>query len=117
MKWKGALVGALLGLLLFRGRWPGVALGLLVGALVDAGVFRSRAAAPPPPPADDPYATLEVAPSATDAQVESAYRRLIAQFHPDRVAGAAAEIQALAETRARAINAAYEKIQKIRKGR
>jgi DnaJ-domain-containing protein 1 len=121
MRWKGAIIGALLGLLLFRGRWPGALIGGLLGALVDAGAFRTatETSAAPPPQAlpDDPYRTLELAPTATDDEVEAAYRRLIAQYHPDRVAGAAGEIRDLAETRARAINAAYEKIQKIRRGR
>jgi DnaJ-domain-containing protein 1 len=119
MTWSGKLVGLVLGFLLFRGRWPGALLGLLIGALWDAGAFRRAAeTAPPPPPpaADDPYRTLELAPTATDAEIEAAYRRLIAQYHPDRVAGAGPELRELAETRARAINVAYERLQKIRKG-
>jgi len=117
MSWTGKAVGALLGLL--TRRWQFVMLGLLVGHLFDLGLFRRAPTPPtaPPAPEDDPYRTLEVAPTASDADIEAAYRRLIAQYHPDRVAGAAPEILALAETRARAINQAYERIQKIRRGR
>ena len=112
MTWTGKAVGALLGLL--TKRWQFVLLGLFFGHLYDLGMFKSRPAAPPPPD-DDPYRILEVDPRASDADIEAAYRRLIAQYHPDRVANAAPEIVALAETRARAINQAWERIQKMRR--
>ena len=112
----GKVLGGLLGLL--TRRWQLVLLGIFLGHLFDIGWFRRTASAeaPPAPVADDPYRILEVDPAASDAAIESAYRRLIAQYHPDRVAGAAPEILALAETRARAINQAYERIQKMRRG-
>jgi DnaJ-domain-containing protein 1 len=113
MRWTGAVIGAVVGLFLFRGRLAGVLIGGLLGWLVEWGIRSNRAAPPaPPPPAtsDDPYAILEIAPTASDTEVESAYRRLIAQYHPDKVAGAAAELRDLAETRARAINTAYDRI-------
>jgi DnaJ-domain-containing protein 1 len=116
MNWKGKAIGALLGLLLRR--WQFIVLGVAIGHLFDLGVVRRGPVPPPAPPAaadDDPYRVLEVAPTATDADIEAAYRRLIAQYHPDRVAGAAPEILALAETRARAINTAFDRIQKIRR--
>ena len=50
----------------------------------------------------------------SDDDIEAAYRRQIAQYHPDKVAGAAKEIRELAEKRAADINAAYDQIQKIR---
>jgi DnaJ-class molecular chaperone len=117
MRWKGLLIGALLGLVVFRFRPHGLVLGAALGALFDYLASRKAVEppAPPVPAADDPYRTLEVAPTATDEEIEAAYRRLIAQYHPDRIAGAADEIRTLAETRARAINAAYEQLQKIRK--
>jgi DnaJ-domain-containing protein 1 len=116
MSWTGKAVGALLGLL--TRRWQFVVMGLVIGHLFDLGLFGSRSVAPPPPPPadDDPYRILDVDPAVADADIEAAYRRLIAQYHPDRVANAAPEIVALAETRARAINQAYERIQKIRRG-
>ena len=117
MSWKGKAIGALLGIL--TRRWQFVLLGLAIGHLFDLGLFRRAPAAPPPPPVpdDDPYRVLEVDPAASDADIEAAYRRLIAQYHPDRVSGAGPELQELAEKRARDINTAYERIQKIRKGR
>jgi DnaJ-domain-containing protein 1 len=113
MSWKGKAIGALVGLLLRR--WQFIVLGVVVGHLFDLGLFRQGATSPPPAPDDDPYRALEVDPAASDADIEAAYRRLIAQYHPDRVANAAPEIVALAEARARDINRAYERIQKIRR--
>jgi DnaJ-domain-containing protein 1 len=116
MSWTGKAVGALLGLL--TRRWQFVLLGVAIGHLFDLGLFRrgpAPTAAPPAAADDDPYRVLEVAPTASDADIEAAYRRLIAQYHPDRVAGAAPEILALAESRAQAINTAYGRIQKIRR--
>ena len=49
------------------------------------------------------------------AEVEAAYRRLISQYHPDKVAGAAPELREQAEKRARQINAAYDRIKTLRK--
>jgi DnaJ-domain-containing protein 1 len=96
MSWTGKAVGALLGLL--TRRWQFVLLGVAIGHLFDLGLFRRGPT-----------------PTASDADIEAAYRRLIAQYHPDRVAGAAPEILALAESRAQAINTAYGRIQKIRR--
>lgn len=45
---------------------------------------------------------------AGEEQVTSAYRRAIAQHHPDRVATMAPEIQELARRRTTEINAAYD---------
>jgi DnaJ-domain-containing protein 1 len=115
MNWTGKAAGVLLGLL--SRRWQLALLGLVIGHLFDLGVFGARKpAAAAPTPESDPYRELGVEPSATDAQIEAAYRRLIAQYHPDRVAGAGPELRELAETRARSINTAYERIQKIRRG-
>ena len=116
MNWKGKAIGALLGLL--TRRWQFVVLGVVIGHLFDLGLFRRKPGPPPAPPVpdDDPYRVLEVAPTASDAEIEAAYRRLIAQYHPDRVANAAPEIVALAQTRAQQINQAYERLQKIRRG-
>ena len=69
------------------------------------------------PKADKDYATLGLTRDASDEEVERAYRRLMSQYHPDKVAGAAEEIRQIAEQRARAINTAYEAIQRQRKPR
>jgi DnaJ-domain-containing protein 1 len=114
MKMIGKVVGAVAGFALTRNP-----LGLIVGGLVghafDAGwlAFPSGAGNDAPP-VDEAWATLGLTPDATDAQIDQAYRKLMGKFHPDRVAGAADEIRDLAEQRARAINAAYDRIRKLR---
>ena len=121
MNWKGKAVGFLLGLLLGRGRWPLVALGLLLGHLYDMGVltgrYRGKPERPPPPVApgpEDPYAVLGIPPGASDEELEQAYRKRMSEYHPDRVASAAKEIRDMADRRAREINQAYDRIKRER---
>jgi curved DNA-binding protein CbpA len=66
---------------------------------------------------DGPYRVLGLDPAATDAEVEQAYRRLIAQYHPDRLVGVAEDLRRQAEDKAGEINAAYERIRKQRRTR
>ena len=117
MQWRGKLIGFLLGLLTRRPMF--IVVGLVLGHLYDAGMFSGQAgrARPPPPPAapsTDPYATLGVSSLASDDDVEAAYRRLMSEFHPDRVASAGAEIRELAERRSRDANAAWDEIKRQR---
>ena len=119
MKWKGKVIGLLLGLLaarFLRLLWAPV-IGLVIGHLFDAGVLGGKpAAARPdaPPPALDPYAALGIAANASDDELEQAYRRLMSEYHPDRVASAAPEIREIADRRAREINQAYDQIKRQR---
>jgi DnaJ-domain-containing protein 1 len=113
MSWTGKIVGLLLGLLTRRPLL--ILIGLMLGHLYDMGVFKPGAPpSPPPAPSTDPYARLGVTSSASDDEVEQAYRRRISEFHPDRVANAAQEIRDLAGQRAREINGAYEEIKRQR---
>ena len=122
MNWRGKIIGFVLGLLTRR---PALAiLGLVLGHLYDIGMFSRRGGAagggdeakPPPTPAldSDPYAILGVSRAASMDTIESAYRRLMSEHHPDRVATAAPEIRALAEIKARALNQAYDEIKRQR---
>ena len=56
----------------------------------------------------DPYEVLGLERSASQDEISIAYRRLAALYHPDKVSHLAPEIQTLANTRMREINAAYE---------
>ena len=106
-RWYGKLLGALAGAALFRvNPLLGALIGLLIGHAFDTDWFRLRR--------DNPYAQLGLTSDASDAEVEQAYRRLIAQYHPDRLVGAADELRLQAEDKARAINAAYERIRRER---
>jgi DnaJ-domain-containing protein 1 len=123
LRFVGKLIGAVLGWLLLRHPF-GVVIGVLIGHGVDAGWFAlrqpSRAPPTPPPPTpaiDDPFAVLGLPSSASEAEVDRAYRQLMGRFHPDRVGGAEADVRAVAEVRAREINAAYDRIRARRRAR
>lgn len=66
---------------------------------------------PAPPPESDEArhrATLELGPgTVTRSALRANYRRLVAAYHPDRVAGLGAKLQRLAEEETKAINEAY----------
>ena len=117
MIWYGKLIGAILGWMLLR-HPAGAVLGALVGHAFDAGWFRQRRAdTPPPPPSSRPapsaqedYRILGISEQSSDEELERAYRKLMSQYHPDRVSGAADEFRELAEQRTRSINAAYDRI-------
>ena len=105
-RWYGKFFGLIAGWMLLRHPAGGL-IGLLVGHAFDADWFKS--------PADNPYRVFGLTIEAGDAEIELAYRRLISQYHPDRLSGAAPELQAQAETKAREINAAYDRIRQLRK--
>jgi DnaJ-domain-containing protein 1 len=116
MRYYGKIIGAVLGWMLLR-HPIGAVIGGLIGHAFDAGWFSSAMAPREGSPAQDHYAVLGLSPDASDSEVEQAYRRLMSQYHPDKVSGAAEEIRSLAETRAQAINTAYESIQRKRRAR
>ena len=68
------------------------------------------------PDAADPYEVLGVARDATDAEVKSAYRKLIRENHPDTLMaqGLPQEFIDLANERMATINAAYDKVETAR---
>lgn len=80
-----------------------------------AGAGGPREEVPRPPEAHGPtldqaYAVLGIAPSATDAEVKRAYRRLISQHHPDKLVskGLPEEMMKLATRKTHEIRQAYE---------
>jgi DnaJ like chaperone protein len=64
----------------------------------------------------DAYAALGVSPDATPAEIKRAYRKLISQNHPDKLAarGLPESMRAVAEERSREINTAYDLIKDAR---
>jgi DnaJ like chaperone protein len=66
--------------------------------------------------ASDPYSVLGVSPAASDADIKSAYRKLIRENHPDKLMaeGLPEEFVKLANEKMAAINAAYDRIEKER---
>jgi preprotein translocase subunit Sec63 len=105
MRWYGKLLGFVAGWLLMK-HPAGALIGLVVGHAFDADWLR--------PKKYDPYEVLGLRDDASDGEVDRAYRRLIAQYHPDRLVGVAEDLRLQAEDKARAINTAYDRIQKQR---
>ena len=71
--------------------------------------------APAPVEPQDPksktaYEILEISSQATWPEIKQAYQDRIRQYHPDRLADMAPELQEIAQQRSAEINAAYEKL-------
>lgn len=115
-QWKYKIIGFLIGMLTRRPQF--IVLGLIVGHLFDIGFFSKHADSSGQTQTDTrnakAYEVLGVAEHATLEEIEQAYRKKISDYHPDKVANAAPELKALAEQRAREINAAYDELQKLR---
>ncbi len=126
-RWYGQFFGFIAGWLLLKHPVGGL-LGLLVGYAFDHDWFSSPRRAPKRKSSQEQqadaagnadvdwaYRVFDLPETASNAEIDRAYRRLMGQYHPDRVAGAAPDLQKLAETKSREINAAYDRIQKLRK--
>lgn len=107
-RWYGKLLGFVAGWLLMRHPLGGL-LGLIIGHAFDEDWFKLGR--------DNPYRVFDLTSDATDAEIDQAYRRLISQYHPDKMAGAAEDLRGQAELKAREINAAYDRIKTLRKRR
>lgn len=87
-------------------------------ALLRAATGAAPAAGGPPPRQrlDDAYTALGVTPEASDDEVKRAYRKLMLDNHPDKLAGKGLpeSMRAIAEERAREINVAYDLIKRAR---
>jgi DnaJ-domain-containing protein 1 len=68
--------------------------------------------APPPPPKRDAWAVLGLTPGTPLDEARRAFRALVAQYHPDKVAHLAPEFHELAERRTREILAAWEEVER-----
>ena len=106
-RWYGKFFGFVAGWLLMRGHPAGGVLGLLIGHAFDADWLKSTR--------DNPYRVFGLTAEASDAEIDLAYRRLISQYHPDKLTGAAPELQRQAQGKASEINAAYDRIKTLRK--
>jgi len=107
-RWYGKLLGFIAGWLLLRHPAGGV-IGGIIGHAFDAGWLAPRR--------HKDHAVFGLGPDASREEIDQAYRRLISQYHPDRVAGAAPELRAQAEARAAELNAAYDRLRRGRDGR
>jgi DnaJ like chaperone protein len=64
----------------------------------------------------DAYAVLGITPDASESDIKLAYRKLIRENHPDKIAskGLPESMRSVAEARSREINSAYDLIKKTR---
>ncbi|MBN1209547.1 MAG: J domain-containing protein [Myxococcaceae bacterium] len=68
---------------------------------------------PPPPPVQrDPWKVLGIAPGASKEEARKAFRALVTQYHPDKVAHLAPEFQELAERKTRELLEAWDALEK-----
>lgn len=65
---------------------------------------------------DQAYAQLGLTSQASDADVKRAYRKLVSQYHPDKLVsrGLPEEMMEVAKSRVREINTAYDRIKQAR---
>ena len=65
---------------------------------------------------DQSYAKLGLTSKASDAEVKKAYRKLVSQYHPDKLVshGLPEEMMEIAKTKVREINLAYDQIKQTR---
>jgi uncharacterized membrane protein YkvA (DUF1232 family) len=74
------------------------------------GPTASGRPAPAPPP--DPYETLGIARTATAAEIDSAYKARMHEYHPDKVAHLGRELRELAHRKALEIQQAHRLLRK-----
>ncbi len=95
-----------------------IALGGMLGYWIVSLFFPSK---PPPRPPEPPPGraptsallsdwprTLGVSARATPDEIRSAYKSLMSQYHPDKVASLGIELRELAESKSKEIGAAYQ---------
>lgn len=83
---------------------------------LEAALRAAAGGAPSRSRLDDAYRALGIAPSASDAEVKRAYRRLVSDNHPDKLAGRGLpeSMRELAEQRTREITVAYGLVKEAR---
>ena len=65
------------------------------------------------PKEKDPYQVLGLSQNASADEIKTAYKKLAAQYHPDKVHHLADEFKELAEKKFKEIQQAYEKIRRV----
>jgi DnaJ like chaperone protein len=99
-----------------RGAANGAARGPAAGAYGNGGAGARRRPVATTPTLDQDYAQLGLTRQASDAEVKRAYRKLVSQYHPDKLVsrGLPEEMMEVAKNRVREINTAYDRIKQAR---
>ncbi len=71
------------------------------------GPRQAKPAEPAPVDDEDPLAVLGLEPGASEDEIKSAYRKAMAEYHPDKVEHLGPELRALADKKAKAIQKAF----------
>ena len=100
-------------------RIPGPVLSAMLAARGAGGARYERAAGGPARAMaglDQAYAQLGLTSKASDAEIKRAYRKLVSQYHPDKLVshGLPEEMMEVAKSRVREINTAYDRIKQAR---
>ncbi|OVE77805.1 hypothetical protein BVX98_01915 [bacterium F11] len=89
---------------------------LLLASLFLTQKLKKRGAKKPVPvsssPKRDPYAVLDLSPSASQEEILKAYRKRMAEYHPDKVTHLGKDLQETAHIKTREIQEAYETLKK-----
>ncbi len=89
--------------------------GPRAGDWAHAGAYSQQGYRPAPRSSGpDPYTVLGVPRDADERTIKRAYRKLISEYHPDRMGNMPEDLRRRAEQRAGEINAAWERIQSER---
>jgi DnaJ like chaperone protein len=114
MQARGAASGAAQGAA--AGARGGSAWGPSAGAYGNGGAGARWRPVATAPTLDQDYAQLGLTRQASDAEVKRAYRKLVSQYHPDKLVsrGLPEEMMEVAKNRVREINTAYDRIKQAR---
>ncbi|NNE05578.1 MAG: co-chaperone DjlA [Xanthomonadales bacterium] len=95
---------------------PAELFAAMINARRGGGPYRRAQPGKRQMPLQQAYASLGIAESASDAEVKRAYRKLVRQYHPDKLVsqGLPEEMMEKAKDRVREINGAYEQIKSSR---
>ena len=87
---------------------------LLLGYWIMSAILNWRSRGGESSGAEEWFRVLEVPQTASKEEIVAAYKQKISEYHPDKVAQMGKELRALAESKSKQINAAYDAAMKLR---
>lgn len=80
----------------------------------EAGPESARETSRNDPPSANWHEVLQISPHADEQEIRRAYKSLISQYHPDKVAALGPELREVCERKSKEINLAYDQAIKAR---